>query len=263
MKKFFTLLLVCSTLFMSCSEDEDDAIPVSTPTVQATFNFTHNWDEIIVEGADMENTDYITANGENVNIGPRFRYLISDVTFTNSNGEIIVTDGYNLVNVADDLNLSYTPQINLPFGDYTVSFTYGFKTEKNIDGQYQDLNSASFGVPEMLGGGYHYMQLDGTYVTNAGDFKGFNYHNIRAVDPDMTNGPSFPEQPTFINVDLATVSIAANTEIEVNMNVAEWFKGPNVWDLNEFDQSLMGNSTAQKMMNENGQNVFSLGEVTQ
>ena len=47
------------------------------------------------------------------------------------------------------------------------------------------------------------------------------------------------------------------------MNIAEWFKNPNLWDLNDFNQTLMPNSTAQIMMYENGQNVFSLGDITQ
>jgi hypothetical protein len=42
------------------------------------------------------------------------------------------------------------------------------------------------------------------------------------------------------------------------MNLAEWFKNPNTWDLNEFNTGLMGNYNAQKIMNENGQSVFSI-----
>jgi len=268
MKKIFAILSLSVLTFFACTEDNDDVLPnTDTPVTkfQATLNFSHDWDGIAVTGEDMEITDYVTANGEDVNIGPRFRYLISDVTFTNTtSGEVILADGYNLVNVADDMNLSYTPEAKIAAGDYNVSFTYGLKTEKNIDGVYQDLNSASFGVPPMLGGGYHYMQLDGTYRSGMGPVNGFNYHNIRAVDPNMPDGPpTFPEQPTFITVDLGTISVTANTGIDVKMNVAEWFKSPNQWDLTVFNQMLMGNSTAQKMMNENGQNVFSLGDVSQ
>lgn len=264
MKKILALLLVTTAAFTSCNNDEDDKIQAENPLIaQTTFSFSHNWNDEPIVGTDMEITNYTTDIGQNINIGPRFRYIISDITFTEMNsGESIVLDGYNLVDVGTDTNLTYTPEETIPTGEYNVSFTYGLTTEKNVDGIYQDLNSASFGVPLMLGGGYHYMQLDGKYINNAGVQNGFNYHNIRAVDPDMTNGPSFPDQPTFINVDLGVISITNNATIEVKMNVAEWFTGPNRWDLNVFNQMLMGNSSAQKMMNENGQNVFSLGEVT-
>ena len=52
--------------------------------------------------------------------------------------------------------------------------------------------------------------------------------------------------------------------IEVKMNVAEWFKNPNTWDLNTLFASLMPNFNAQKMISANGsQGVFTLGTVTQ
>ena len=47
------------------------------------------------------------------------------------------------------------------------------------------------------------------------------------------------------------------------MNIAEWFKNPNTWDLNVLNQMLMPNSSAQIMMYENGQNVFNLESVNQ
>ena len=58
------------------------------------------------------------------------------------------------------------------------------------------------------------------------------------------------------------VSLESNTTVEIEMNIAEWFKNPNVWDLNTFGVDLMSNYEAQKMMNENGQTVFSLGNVS-
>lgn len=264
MKKIFALLLPLTLGIISCNQDEDDKIntEVNTP-VETTFNFTHNWDGKTIVGSNMENTKYQTENGESITIGPRFRYIISNITFTKSGSETpIILSGYNLIDVGTDSNLSYTPEDKITTGEYNVSFIYGLTNQENIDGKYQDLNTASFGIQPMLGGGYHYMQLDGKYTKQGSLENGFNYHHIRAVNPDPTNGPSFPDQPTFIKVNLGVISITDNTAIEVKMNVAEWFRNPNTWDLNVFNQMLMGNSTAQKMMNENGQNVFSLGAIT-
>ena len=48
------------------------------------------------------------------------------------------------------------------------------------------------------------------------------------------------------------------------MNVAEWFKNPNTWDLTVLYTLLMPNYNAQLMMHDNGSNgVFTLGDVTQ
>ena len=146
-------------------------------------------------------------------------------------------------------------------GEYSnVSFTFGFDNEDNSE-NYTDLNSASFNVPEMLGGGYHYMQFDGKFINSNSEEQGFNYHAIRAVDNPGDN-PTFP-QDTFFKVDLGPVTIVSDTEIEVKMNISEWFKNPNLWDLNQLNSVLMPNSSAQIMMSENGRNVFSIGTVTQ
>jgi hypothetical protein len=141
-----------------------------------------------------------------------------------------------------------------------VSFTFGLDNEDNSENLI-DLNSESFNVPENLGGGYHYMQLDGKYINSNMEEQGYNYHAIRAVDNPGPN-PTFP-QDTFFSVDLGSIEINNNVEIEVEMNIAEWFKTPNLWDLNVLNQMLMPNSSAQILMYQNGQNVFSLGNVSQ
>jgi hypothetical protein len=51
------------------------------------------------------------------------------------------------------------------------------------------------------------------------------------------------------------------TKIEIKMNLSEWFKNPNTWNLNELNSILMPNFEAQKMMRENGETVFSLSVV--
>lgn len=256
MKKILPLFLITLLSFSSCSEDNDDNL---TPNVSTTFNFTHNWDETIITNTDFNTIQFTNANGDQLSI-ERLRYVISDITFTSSTNEIIELDVYNLVDVTNNTNLSFTPEAQIPTGNYNVSFTFGLDNEDNAE-NYLDLNSESFNVPDMLGGGYHYMQFDGKFINSNAQEQGFNYHAIRAVDNPGAN-PTFP-QDTFFTVDLGEIAITNNIDIQVNMNIAEWFKNPNLWDLNDFNQMLMPNSTAQIMMFENGQNVFSLGDVNQ
>ena len=47
------------------------------------------------------------------------------------------------------------------------------------------------------------------------------------------------------------------------MNIAEWFKNPNTWDLNQLNTVLMPNFEAQKLISANGKSVFSLGDILQ
>ncbi|MDC1197421.1 hypothetical protein N8035_01075 [Algibacter sp.] len=248
------LIILVLFMFTSCNKDKD------VSQVQIIFKFSHNWDGTAVSNANFNSIIYTNANGEDLSI-TKLRYLISKITFEKSSGETFILDGYNLVDVTNNTNQSFTPITTIPDGDYSkVSFTFGFDNDDNYNENYIDLNSASWNVPELLGGGYHYMQLEGKFIDNTTTETGYAYHTIRAVD---NSGATQVFQDTFFEVDVGAVNITNNATFNIEMNIAEWFKNPNTWDLNVLNQMLMPNSSAQIMMYENGQNVFNLESVNQ
>ncbi|MFK7832448.1 MAG: MbnP family protein [Winogradskyella sp.] len=251
--KILMLSLLALLSFLSCGEDADDNL---IPSTQTNLKFTHYWDNTMVTNADF-NTLQFTNENEDLLSMERLRYVISDITFTNSANQRFVLDQHHLVDLAIDNSLNFTSETQIPTGSYNLSFTFGLNNETNSE-NLLDLNTVSFNVPEMLGGGYHYMQFDGKFINANNEEQGFNYHAIRAVDNSGPN-PTFP-QDTFFTVNLGMVTVTPNAEIEIQMNIAEWFKNPILWDLNEFNQMLMPNSEAQIMMFENGQTVFDLEE---
>lgn len=256
MLKTPTLLITCLLILTSCHVDKDDEIT----QVNTTFNFTHNWDGTNVTNTDFNTIKYTNANGEELSIS-KLRYLISKITFQQSNGQTIILDGYNLVDVTNNTNLSYLPITTIPTGAYNnVSFTFGFDNDDNYNENYIDLNSVSWNVPELLGGGYHYMQLEGKFIDNTTTETGYAYHTIRAVD---NSGTTQTFQDTFFEVNLGEVIITNNVTFNIEMNIAEWFKNPNIWDLNVLNNMLMPNFNAQILIHENGQNVFSLKSINQ
>lgn len=282
MKKIAILLSIVGTM-VSCNNNDDSSEPIAGcmdenslnynplattddgtceyPTVD--FSFTQNWDGSDIQNADFDVTEYTNAHGEVLTLS-KLVYLISDITFTNASGDVYTAGDYNLVNVREGQNLTFTPAVELPLGEYAVSFRFGFNDEDNA-GNYPDLNSADGGwnVPLMLGGGYHYMRMEGKFTsstTGPGEVN-FQYHTIRAAD--MMTVPMTLTDTSF-EVNLGQITVGENTQIEIKMNVAEWFKNPNTWDLTQLYTLLMMNYDAQIMMSENGAGgVFSLGAVTQ
>lgn len=255
MKKIIPFIITILILF-SCETSNDNEIS----QVNTTFNFTHNWDGTLITNSNFNTIQYTNANGEQMSI-EKLRYLISKITFTKPTGEKLVLSGYNLVDVTNNERLTFTPVNSIPTGTYSnVSFTFGFDNNENYNKNYVDLNSASWSVPEMLGGGYHYMQLEGKFIDTNTTETGYAYHTIRAVD---NTGSSLIFQDTFFEVDLGPATITNNTIFNIEMNIAEWFKTPNTWDLNVLNNILMPNFNAQIMMYENGQTVFSLESITQ
>lgn len=260
MKKTIALLSFVLTI-ISCSSDDNNTANNVPQNVNTTFSFTSNWDGTAVSSADFNTIQFTNANGEEMSI-EKLRYLISNVTFHKSNGETIVIDGYNLVDVTNDTDLTYSPNVDIPTGSYeNVSFTFGFNNDDNYNNSYPDLNSVLWNVPDMMGGGYHYMQLEGKFINALDVETGYAYHAIRAVN--MSNAPDLLFQDTFFTVNLGSVNISNNITFNIEMDIAEWFKNPNQWNLNVLNNMLMPNFDAQVMMYENGQNVFSLGSISQ
>ena len=249
MKKIIWFFVIIA--FTSCKDDTDCC--VNLEPVNVTLKFTHNWDGTPVTASDFNSFNYVTENGESVSI-ERLRYVVSNV---NLGGE---SKPYQLV----DLGINSGFEIifnNVAQGVNNLNFTFGFSDADNIDGVYQDLNTVSFNVPGMLGGGYHYMQFDGKYKDTNNLDANFNYHAIRAVNRSDPNNLIF-EDTSFL-VDFSSVTITNNATIEIKMNIAEWFKNPNTWDLNQLNTVLMPNFEAQKLISANGKSVFSLGDILQ
>ena len=248
MKKKYCLLILTLLLVTSCNEELDCCVQPEQFTV--TLNFTHHWNGLKITPQDFNELKFTNENGERLSI-ERLRYLVSNISLINSKN-------YHLIDVGENYGTSITfPE--LTDESYALSFRFGFSDEDNTDGTYQDLNSVSFNVPGMLGGGYHFMQFDGKYIDSNNEASGFNYHMIKAVD--RTDPDNLKFEDTSFEVNLGTIVVTNNTEIEIKMNLAEWFKNPDTWNLNELNTVLMPNFEAQKMMRANGGSVFSLGVV--
>ncbi len=251
MKKI-ALLLALAITFVGCNNDDDNS---STP-VTIEFTFSQNWDGTEVGASDLGITVYTNENGEQLNIA-RLRYLISGIRLTNSNGTVIDIDGYNLIDISDPTTFAFDPNMSIAPGTYTVSLIHGFNEADNVDGAYADLNVASWNWPMMLGGGYHFMQMDGNYNVNSISMP-YNYHNGTAR---VSMGVF---EQNFSDLDLPTlITIQNNASIEIQMNIAEWYKNPYTWDLNVYNTPLMPNYDAQKLMQMNVSTVYSIGTVTQ
>jgi hypothetical protein len=248
MKKQRYLFIITLIIFAACTAEKECC--VQPEQFEITLNFTHNWDRLEFTKQDFNELKFTNANGERLSI-EKLQYLVSNIS-------LLDAKNHHLIDVGENTGTSISI-LNLTEGSYVLSFRFGFSDEDNTDGAYQDLNSVSFNVPEMLGGGYHFMQFNGKYLDTNSEESGFNYHTIRAVDKTDPNNLEFED--TSFEVNLGTIKITNTTEIEIEVNLAEWFKNPNTWNLNELNTVLMPNFEAQKMMSANGKSVFSLGAI--
>lgn len=253
----FTLIAIIvffsvNGMLTSC---DDDVATMDESLI--TFRFSHNFDGAMVDSSTFNQFNYINAHGDTLSIS-RLRYLVSNIELTASNGDKYVIDDHQLVDVKAGTGFTMEVDGEIPQGTYTeLSFTFGFDEEDNIDGGYPDLNIATWNWPEMLGGGYHFMQMEGMFKDQGVD-KPYAYHNGTAR---VSTGVF---EQNFFETDLAGFTLnKAFVEIEIEMDISEWYKNPNTWDLSVLNMMLMPNYDAQKMMQANGASVFSLGSVIQ
>jgi hypothetical protein len=272
MKSMTVVLLFGAVLLSSCSKkrgctdpaainfdvhagiDDGSCVYPVQSKANVTINFTFNFDGVPVTAGNFNQFNYITEDGDTLSIA-RLRYLISDFSIYKSGGDSIRLDDYHLVDMSEQSSLSFIAN-EIDLGAYSaVGFTWGFDAIDN-HGNYPDLNTASWNWPEMIGGGYHFMQFDGHFM-NGGTPSPFNYHNGTASRDGV-------HEANHAYIRLAGVDInETHVLMEISMDIAEWFKNPHTWDLNVFSIRLMPNYTAQKLMHDQVYSVFSLGSISQ
>lgn len=249
----FIFSLITALVITSCSTNEDEF----ANKTNITLNFTHNWNGQSITDALVPETTLVTANGDRLSI-ERLRYLVSNIHLENGSGITTTLEDHLLIDVAEGKNISVTIENLLLNDTYNAFFTFGFSDADNAE-TYADLDEANFNVPDSLGGGYHYMQLDGQF-DSLNIKKKYNYHTIRAIDSIDTRVTPFFTDTSFL-VDLGEITINNNTAtIDIEMDVSEWFETPNNWDLNVYYKNLTSNYAAQIKMSANGATVFSLKE---
>ena len=242
----FILLFTVIILTNSCNDNND---PPEITSGNLAIHFNHDWNG---EPIDFDEIKYTNAFGDVLSI-TKLRYLISNFVLQLSDGSVINLNGYILVDLNSGNLTAYAP--NIPFNNYTgISFTFGFDETDNVDGFYPDLNAASWNWPEMLGGGYHFMQLEGKY-DDGGIESPYAYHNGTARVSDGIF------EANHFEVNLGGFAFSEESTLNLHMNIAEWFTNPYPWDLDTYNIDLMMNFDAQILMNQNGGSVFSIGNV--
>jgi hypothetical protein len=201
------------------------------------INFKH-----YVDGLELVVNEMIYTNPSNVNYSIQtLRYLISDIIIYSNNGDKVLLDEVHFIDISIDSTLTLSiPQIH--YQNYTsISFTMGLDSVKNITNLFLNENFfPSFVWPEFLGGGYHYMQLEGDFNSV---FNGYTTHT------GATNGIDFSFSKVFPIVDI--------TNININMEITNWYKNPETLDLTT--DGIMGNIDNQIILQANGiEDVFSI-----
>ena len=265
--KNFRFLFIASLLlvfFFSCKR-EDPIVDIPIKYGNIGFQFTHNVDG---QALVVDTLIYTNAAGNNYMVN-EVQYFVSDIVLQNSNGTFFsFGTGSDVHYVDSDISSTSTWSVpdNIPVGSYTsISFTFGLNEVRNISNVFLNPPESNMFWPEFLGGGYHYMKLNGKWIDTASNLSAFNFHlgigqTYDAVVVDSITGFVQNYFTVTLPNSAFTVREDKTTTVEIIMNMEKWFNTPNVWDFNECS-ATMQNQTAMQRAIENGGTVFSVGPI--
>jgi len=246
--KSISLLLASITLvfFLACTSNT-----VAPAETTVTIGFVHLNNNVALE---LDKIRYTNSLGQDYSI-KTVKYFISKVTFHNTNGTDYVSSNIHYVDIRDTETLSQELTENIPYGTYSgISFVFGLVAKDNVTGSLELDLDRLMEWPAPLGGGYHYMKLEGEFVdNNATSF--FNFHT------GALEGEAYEIHIDIPNLNFELNSNALNSTtlyMEITMEISNWFQNPTNWDFSYWGSGIMGNPEAQATVQKNGQDVFSI-----
>lgn len=245
---------IFALLFSACHHSSDDAVNDAL-TLKFEFN---------VDGASLiqDSLGYENAAGNQYEVN-EIKYFISDVQLTRSNGDVVSfaeNEAVHYVDLDRPNTLSWHIHSALPIGDYTaISFVYGLSKARNVSHYFTDPPESLMSWPENLGGGYHYMQINGKWLSNE-TLKPFNFHTgIGQVRDSLGNVLEFVDNSFVVQLKNLNFTVSQDpTTLTLMMNVNRWFTSPVDYDFDVIGGSIMQNQEAQEMIKKNGHDVFSI-----
>ena len=191
-------------------------------------------------------------------------YEVNDVQFFISHVKLETTSG-EIIEIADNQGIHYT-DIRIPgtlswevadvfpADEYkSITFVFGLEGEQNTTGFFPNPPENNMSWPDMLGGGYHYMKINGRWIDGSGVRQPFNLHSGK-----ITTDSGFADNTFTVTLPLSQFAILhkETSELTLQMNVNAWFTNPYLFDFNVFGGSIMQNREAQEVLRENGGDVF-------
>lgn len=213
-----------------------------------TFKFAHK-----VDAADLERDTmkYLNA-AHNIYSVVTCQYFVSNITVYKV-GEAMLIDGSHYVDAADATTLTYSPTMEFEEGVYdSISITIGLDTVKGATGAFVNAPESNMVWPVPMGGGFHYMKLEGKY-DSAGVTNNYKMHY----------GPTMGT-PYFRTVTLPASSFTVGEEnltVNLSMNINKWFESPNIYDFDVYGAAIMMNMGAQMVVKQNAADVFSVTSI--
>jgi len=158
--------------------------------------------------------------------------------------------------------LEWSPGSAFPEGTYdSVTFIFGLNAFWNNSGLFLNPPERDMFWPDIMGGGYHYMKMNGKWEALNGESLPFNLHLGIGMGSDINGNDVFYHNFFPVKLDLENCTLEGNQvkpSLRFTMNINSWFTTPYTWDWNITGGQIMQNQEAMHTAASNGKDAFTV-----
>lgn len=241
-------LLFAAVLIVSCKRDKKitpENNPVENPYSSAHFSV------VIKSGVSSiiwDSLSNINAAGNTYSIHNLNMY-ISNISMKRNDGYIYNSKCVFYIDPAQQSKNSLQLD-SIPKGNYIeISYLIGVDSVRNVDfGLGTTVDNLNMAWPTAMGGGYHFIKIEGHYLNTSNTKKGYAIHLGRN------------ENLVKIKMNCSMVQQYPQHDYSITFNVNEVFQTPYQYDLNLDNNYTMSDSVAMSKIKKNIQDAFTINQ---
>lgn len=257
-KKVITFI-ISLLAFFSCKNENEPVVETNTLRIEIQHT---------IGNSDIEYNKliYLNAAGNPYEV-TEIMYFISDLRLY-SNGIEISPDEWNDIYYVDSKlqeTMKWKVGLDIPEGTYdSIKFRFGLSEERNESFLFVNPPEVLMAWPEVLGGGFHYLMINGFWKDTMDIRNPYNFHlGIGQIYEE--NSGEIEDIMGFIDnsFDVVpsgqpfTINKGKVTTLTLKMDVNSWFESPFVFNFNTWGGAIMQNQDAMNVGCLNGRDVFS------
>lgn len=242
MKAHLPLVVISLMILVSCKE------PVGQGCLELKVSY-----EVNGQPMHTDTLAYVNEAGNHFMV-TEIQWFLSGFAFQETHGQWTSLDqtAYIDSNIPDSQIIKFD---SLPIGSYQrIRFTFGLDENDNQTGRFPNPPESNMFWPDPLGGGYHYMKLNGKYLNENAELAPMNIHLGIGQNGDLSQ---FYQNYFVVELPVEfTVTEVSECHLDLTMVIDNWFRSPHTYDLLHFGSAIMQNQEAQQLLRENGHDVF-------
>lgn len=242
------LLILSSALIISCKRDkkiEPIGNTFENPFSSAKFYINVKSNSAPIEWDSLNN---INAAGNTYSIH-NINMYISNITMKRNDGYVYYNNNIFYIDPAQQSKNSFQLD-SIPKGNYIeISYFIGIDSARNIDfGLGPTIDNLNMAWPTAMGGGYHFIKIEGHYLNTANIKKGYAIH--------------LGKNKNLVEIKINNSLTQQNSQhcYSLTFNVNEVFQTPYLYNLNLDNNYTMSDSIAMSKIKINMTDAFTINQ---